>query len=229
MVLVALGTILAVAAAARSDDLRQPRHGARASRAGDASVLSELQGHGSPSPESRHEFATEKEALREIFPEGSLFVRQLLAPDPAVRAVLAERLRRTPPPTPLLTYLIFDKAERFRGYGVVAEEIGKYRPITFLVGVDPGLEVREVQVLAYRESRGMEVRRRRFLQQFEGKSSDDPLRPDREILNVTGATLSVRAMSAGVKRVLATLEFFYGDRVPSLAEAREAAVLQVKR
>jgi hypothetical protein len=92
------------------------------------------------------------------------------------------------------------------GFAVVDEEIGKYRPITFMVGTTPDLEVRNVEVLVYRESRGGDVRRNRFLRQYRGKSADDPIRSYQDIINIAGATLSVNALNLGVKRVLLVLE-----------------------
>jgi hypothetical protein len=62
-----------------------------------------------------------------------------------------------------------------------------------------------VEILVYRESRGGEVRHTRFLRQYRGKTDDDPVRTNRDILNVAGATLSVTALNHGVKRVLAVL------------------------
>jgi hypothetical protein len=91
------------------------------------------------------------------------------------------------------------------GYAVLGEEIGKYRPITFMVGTDTAFAVRDVEILVYRESRGGEVRRARFLRQYRGKTDDDAIRTSRDILNVAGATLSVTALNHGVKRILATL------------------------
>ena len=61
-------------------------------------------------------------------------------------------------------------------------------------------------MMVYRESRGGEVRRRRFLVQYEGKSLGSPIRINRDIIGVTGATLSVRAMNAGVKKTLGIIE-----------------------
>jgi FAD:protein FMN transferase len=98
---------------------------------------------------------------------------------------------------------------RLLGYSVVAEEIGKYKPITFMVSAAPDFRADRVDVLVYREPRGAEVRKARFLRQFKGKSGRSPLRINRDIINITGATLSVRAMSAGVKRVLCVLEEVY--------------------
>jgi hypothetical protein len=102
---------------------------------------------------------------------------------------------------------------RLDGYAVVTEEIGKFHAITFLVAVTPAGQVKRVDVLVYRESRGGEVRHRRFLRQFEGKGVRDPIRLNRDLLNIAGATLSVRAMSRGVRKVLGVIREAYG--VPS--------------
>ncbi|HEX7878640.1 MAG TPA: FMN-binding protein [Candidatus Eisenbacteria bacterium] len=98
------------------------------------------------------------------------------------------------------------------GYGVVSEEIGKYRPITFLVGTTPDLVVARVTVLVYRESHGADVRRTRFLNQYRGKEWDDPIRLNKDIINISGATLSVRSLNFGVRKVLGILGAFYGER-----------------
>ncbi len=92
----------------------------------------------------------------------------------------------------------------------MTEEVGKYRPITFMVGVTPDFVVRDVAVLIYRESRGGDVKRRRFLDQYRGKSLRDPIDVHRDIINISGATISVRSLNAGVKRVLAELALLYG-------------------
>ena len=101
------------------------------------------------------------------------------------------------------------------GYAVVADEIGKFHDITFVVGMSPQARVTRVEVLVYRESRGGEVRYRRFLRQFEGKSLRNPIRPNRDVINITGATLSVRAISRGVRKALGIVREAYG---PMLAE-----------
>lgn len=94
------------------------------------------------------------------------------------------------------------RGDRIDGYAVITNEIGKFEPITFIVKVTPDGKVADVAVMVYRESRGGEVERKRFLHQYLGKKEADPLRINYDIINVTGATMSVRAMSRGVKKVL---------------------------
>jgi len=75
----------------------------------------------------------------------------------------------------------------------ILEEIGKVKPITVgLVINDVGLE--KIRVLAFRESRGWEIRYPFFTDQFTGISLNDDLELSRTIDSISGATLSVRAL-----------------------------------
>ncbi len=75
----------------------------------------------------------------------------------------------------------------------VLEEIGKERPITFGVVTRNG-RIEDIRVLAFRESRGGEIRHPFFTRQFLGAGLKDDQALDRPIDGISGATLSVRAM-----------------------------------
>ena len=75
----------------------------------------------------------------------------------------------------------------------ILEEIGKVKPITVgLVVNDDGLE--KIRVLAFRESRGWEVRYPFFTDQFTGVGLTTGHDLDQRIDGISGATLSVRAL-----------------------------------
>lgn len=76
----------------------------------------------------------------------------------------------------------------------ILEEIGKEMPITTGLVVDHG-KVADVRVLIYRESRGWEVRYPAFTDQFKGATLTDHFLLDRRIDGITGATLSVDALT----------------------------------
>ncbi len=95
------------------------------------------------------------------------------------------------------------------GYAVVQNTIGKHRPITYMVGIDADGEVMNFEVLVYREARGNEIATKRFNYQYQGKDVRDPIRINRDIINISGATMSVRSASAGVKRVLVLVNEYY--------------------
>ncbi len=92
------------------------------------------------------------------------------------------------------------------GYAAIVSQIGKVKPITHIVGVNPQGDVSQVAVMIYRESHGAEVVRRRFMEQYEGKSLDDPIRINRDIINIAGATLSGHAICRGVRKALSVVD-----------------------
>ncbi len=75
----------------------------------------------------------------------------------------------------------------------ILEEIGKEEAITFGVVIDDQ-HISTIKVLVYRESRGEEIRHRAFTQQFTSATLIDN-KLDRHIDGVSGATMSVRAMT----------------------------------
>ncbi len=75
----------------------------------------------------------------------------------------------------------------------ILDEIGKEEPITAGFVVENG-QIVQASILAYRESRGGEVRHANFLKQYQGVSLKPDYYLDKNIDGISGATLSVRAM-----------------------------------
>ena len=76
----------------------------------------------------------------------------------------------------------------------ILDEIGKELPITIGVAVADGA-IDNVRVLEFRESRGWEVRYPFFTDQFSNARLGSDQRLDRKIDGISGATLSVRAVT----------------------------------
>lgn len=76
----------------------------------------------------------------------------------------------------------------------ILEEIGKEQPITVGVVVQQD-RIDLVRVLIFRESRGGEVRYPFFTDQFKGMALKDDDRLNRDVDGISGATLSVRALT----------------------------------
>ena len=76
----------------------------------------------------------------------------------------------------------------------ILEEIGKERPITTGIIIQNN-KIEKVEILAFRESRGWEVKYPFFLKQFIQSSLKADHQLDKNIDGVTGATLSVRAVT----------------------------------
>ncbi len=89
------------------------------------------------------------------------------------------------------------------GHVFVDEVVGRQDFITYAVGIDAGGRLRPVEILEYRESHGGEIRNKRWLAQFEGRSTPEQLRFRTDIKNIAGATLSSEHVTAGVRRIVA--------------------------
>jgi hypothetical protein len=150
-------------------------------------------------------FLAEAEAPAAVFPDADRFSRQDVESTPALRQRMTARLDGTTPSLWEERYAVFaaSRGGTTLGRAVVVEEIGKHRPITFIVGLKSDGSVSDVAVMAYREAYGGEVRTSRFLRQYRGKSPGDRLRNGQEIKNIAGATLSVDAASRAVRKAQA--------------------------
>ena len=153
---------------------------------------------------------TEAEAVKIALPNAASVSTEVKQLSPEQRAALQHK-SRLPFSEPQYKFFVGrDKKDgKAVGYAVIMNEIGKEEFITFIVGVNTKGEVGEVAILEYRETRGWEVRDKRFMHQFHGKKSTDSIQVDRDITNSTGATLSAHAIARGVKKALLLTEIFY--------------------
>ena len=89
------------------------------------------------------------------------------------------------------------------GWFLVDEVYGKHEFITYSVALDPTGSVSRIEILDYRETYGGEIRDDKWRAQFYGKHHGAALKLDQDIANISGATLSCRHVTDGVKRLLA--------------------------
>lgn len=106
----------------------------------------------------------------------------------------------------------FAEDNQILGYAMVLNENGKYYPITFLVAVTPEFSIKNISVMVYREKIGSNVRKKRFLKQYKGKTKDDPLMVDYDIMGISGATISSWSIASGAKKALIMLESIINDQ-----------------
>ena len=100
------------------------------------------------------------------------------------------------------------KAWRVQGGGwfIVDEVLGKHEFITYALGIASAGAVHGLEIMDYRETYGGQVRNASWRDQFKGKTSSARLKLDEDIKNISGATLSSKHVTDGVKRLLATYE-----------------------
>lgn len=83
----------------------------------------------------------------------------------------------------------------------IVDEIGKTEPITFGI-VIANNSIESAEVLVFRESRGWEIKYEFFTGQFQGAQLQPGHRLNRDIDGISGATLSVKAMTRVTRLVL---------------------------
>jgi hypothetical protein len=90
------------------------------------------------------------------------------------------------------------------GWFIADEVLGKHEYIPFALALDNEGAVKSMEILEYRETYGSEIRNEAWREQFRGKRYGASLKLNSEIQNISGATLSSRHITDGVKRLLAT-------------------------
>ncbi len=150
------------------------------------------------SPLSGATYLTVEQAQKAIFPNSRLQpVERLLSQE---ERRLIETRSGVKVRNPKLNLWKTENGEWF----IVDEVLGKHEFITFALGLDAQGKVLQVEVMDYRETYGFEVRNEAWRRQFQGRKDGDALKLDQDIKNISGATLSCRHITDGVKRLLAT-------------------------
>ncbi|MBA3963323.1 MAG: FMN-binding protein [Chthoniobacterales bacterium] len=98
------------------------------------------------------------------------------------------------------------KMGKLQGYFIVDYVIGKHLVIDYAIALSAAGTVKQVEILDYRESYGGEIRSPDWRKQFIGKTPQSHFALNDGITNISGATLSSRHVTEGVRRVLATYE-----------------------
>lgn len=141
-----------------------------------------------PAYAQRGEFMSAQQYRQKIF--GKEVPWQTLWPSKELRQTISEVLQR---PYQNLRVRYWGEGQKTAW---IFEEIGKERPITIAVTVEQNRIV-DLTILAFRESRGGEVRHSFFTEQFIGAALQQAKQGpelNQTIDGITGATLSVRAV-----------------------------------
>jgi Na+-translocating ferredoxin:NAD+ oxidoreductase RnfG subunit len=158
-------------------------------------------------PASAQTFLTLEQAPKAVFPEADSFEQRKITLTPQQRTEVLKMIGRKPSIwEPFYFAYIAKKGSEKIGYALVCEEIGRDRPITFIVAINPDATIKDVAIMIYRETHGGEVRYPGFTYQFKGKTLRNPIQGQQDIRNITGATLSVRSIATGTRKALAVAQ-----------------------
>lgn len=146
------------------------------------------------------DYMTVADAQKTIFPDAAAF-------EPVALALSADQLKQLadraggPPRAGAWRVWRAVQGGKPLGYVVTDAVIGKFELINYAVGLSLAGEIVDVEILAYRESHGYEVRNKPWRAQFTGKSARSALRVGEDINNISGATLSCTHLTDGIRRI----------------------------
>lgn len=155
-------------------------------------------------PQPAEVYLTEEQALRIAFPAGAAVEKKVVSFSAEQRAAIGKAASRKDVPG-TFRYFVGLRGGEPVGYAVIEDCPGKIQPITYMVATDVAGTIRAVEILAFRESRGGEVRQAGWREQFVGLDAASPLRVGTDIRNIAGATISCRSVTDGVRLQLACL------------------------
>ncbi len=151
------------------------------------------------------EYLTVEQAQKSLFPAAERFDEVILALSPEQKQQVARLAGPQPPHRSIRSWKAVRGGEVL-GYVFVDEVVGRQDFITYAAGIDSKGTLGALEVLAYRESHGGEVRGDAWRKQFSGRNSLDQLRFETDIKNIAGATLSCGHVTQGVRWLMALWE-----------------------
>jgi hypothetical protein len=99
------------------------------------------------------------------------------------------------------------------GYAFIDKAPSKTDEFDFLILLDKELIIKKTKILVYREDYGGEIGSRRWLKQFIGKTSKDQLKYSRDIMAISGATISANSMTIAVNTFLKNITILKENKI----------------
>jgi Na+-translocating ferredoxin:NAD+ oxidoreductase RnfG subunit len=145
------------------------------------------------------DYQSAEQAMHSLFPEADRFEKL----DVALDAAQLKKLDEAGVRARSVRWQVHQarRGEALLGQVILDEVLGKFELISYAVGFGGDGAVKQVEILSYRESHGSEIRLPAWRRQFVGKKASDPVELGQDIANLSGATLSCRHVTEGVKRL----------------------------
>jgi transcriptional regulator of nitric oxide reductase len=153
-------------------------------------------------------FHSQEEALVLAFPEADRITKKVhILSDGEVEAI--ESMARSRVETRLVAIHTAYRDGELLGYAHIDVHTVRTKPEGFMVVLRPDGSVSDVEILAFYEPLEY-LPTSNWYDRFTGKAREDRLRVGRDVDAVTGATLSARAATEGVRRMLAYYQVLLG-------------------
>ena len=154
-------------------------------------------------------YKTQKQALAEAFPGGAIERKSVFLTDEQAKEI--EGLARARLDSKIVHYYVgVDEDGRPAGAAFFDTHVVRTTTETVMVLVKLDGTVRRVEILAFYEPEDYKVRQS-WLDRMNDQELTDDMIVGRHLVRVTGATLTVRALAASVRRALALYTVLGGE------------------
>ena len=106
-----------------------------------------------------------------------------------------------------------EKENKLLGFAYLGKAPSKTDEFDYLILLDVNLIIKKTKVLIYREDYGGEIGSKRWLKQFIGKSTADNLKYSKDIMAISGATISANSMTIAVNTFLKNIQILKENKV----------------
>ncbi|SHK39227.1 FMN-binding domain-containing protein [Thermocrinis minervae] len=153
------------------------------------------------------EFQTLDRALAQIFPGAKVEVKNVVLTPEQVNAI--EEASKVKLNSRLISWYIAKRNGQIVGYAYVDVHTVRTHPETVLYALDSKGRILAIEVLSFNEPLEY-MPDEEWLRQFKGKSGADPVRLKKDVINMTGATLTSRAITDNARKVLHMWKVLFG-------------------
>ncbi len=154
------------------------------------------------------DFSTPERSLSLMFPGAKVIVKNIVISKDQKRMI--EKIARSRLDSRLISVYLVKKGDQVIAYGYVDVHRVRTHTESVLFVISPEGKIIAVEVLAFNEPLEY-MADEAWLDLFKGKSIDkDPLRLNRDIPNMTGATLTARGILKASRRALAIWKVLFG-------------------
>lgn len=103
--------------------------------------------------------------------------------------------------------------KKLLGYAFIDKAPSKTDEFDYLILLNKDLIVAKTKILIYREDYGGEIGSKRWLKQFIGKTFKDTITYEKDIIAISGATISASSMTIAVNQFLQNIAILHQNKV----------------
>ena len=155
------------------------------------------------------EFRKPEEVLKELFPDAKIEIKNLIIPKEKVKEI--EKKSRVKIRSRLVSFYLIKKNGKVIAYAYVDIHRVRTHPEAVLYVISPQGKITYIEILAFHEPLEY-MPPENWLKLFIGKDVKSPPKFRRDIPNITGATLTARAIAKHTRKVLYMWQAFFGGK-----------------